>query len=109
MTYEEKRRMNTFLLRLKDFGKISPADFDFECGKLWGYPPCCIEHYMRLSAAGYAPGFITDLVLGRDEQGTTYVRCPKCRPLGEAFDFARMHPDFMKKVRQSIAEYFETC
>jgi hypothetical protein len=68
-----------FFWRLYEYGKISEADFDRACGKLSGYPGCCIEYFMWLSSLGFPAGLVSSAVLGPDDKDVHYVRCPKCR------------------------------
>jgi|WetSurSiteA1Bulk_404760.scaffolds.fasta_scaffold12900_4 hypothetical protein len=99
--------MGNYLKRLQLFGKISERDFDLEFGKYCKIPRCCIDFYIRLCSVGYMPGFMADLVLGREPRFHDYVRCPRCRQITEDFDFSNFHPKFQEKLREKIKDYYD--
>jgi len=73
--------MVKFLDRLYDFGKISLEDHDRELGKHFGYPPCCVEYYLRFNAFGIPAAVATAIAFGDTCPDVPYVKCPVCRGL----------------------------
>ena len=100
-------KLERLMKRLKKFGKISSAEYDYAMGKHSGYPECCIKYYMQISSLGFPPAIISDLVIGCDERGINYVRCPKCRGIENTTEFnpKRFFPDEIVYKRR-IHQYY---
>jgi hypothetical protein len=100
-------RLEELLRRLKKFGKISLADYDYAMGKQSGYPECCIKYYMQIRSLGFPPDIISSLVIGCDEYGINYVRCPKCRGIENTTEFNRKR-HFPNEIayKSRISQYY---
>jgi hypothetical protein len=64
-------------------GTIEESDVNREGGKIYGFPKCCIDNYVRLFDEGKPPGDYMDALYGEDNLSdiadNPRVRCAKCR------------------------------
>lgn len=70
-----------WLNRLVVMGVIGPDEWNWQYGKISGYPECCIKWFifmdkMLVGRRGIA--VMTDYLYGRPEGRIDYVKCPKC-------------------------------
>jgi len=70
----------------REFGTIEESDVDREGGKIYGFPKCCVDNYVKLMNEGKNPGSTMDKWYGfydcRDISDNTRDRCAKCRRNG---------------------------
>jgi hypothetical protein len=67
----------------RQHGTIEESDVNREGGKIYDFPKCCIDNYVRLMERGESPGKFMDELYGfddcRDISENPRVRCAKCR------------------------------
>lgn len=73
---ELNQQFLSWIDKLLVMGVIEPRDWDYETGKFYGYPSCCIKWFVFLDKMGTIPGKMTDYLYG--ETHCDYVQCPKC-------------------------------
>lgn len=83
MENRKKHEYLDWLWRLLKFGAIEQKDLDREAGRLYNFPKCCIDNYVRLMEEGRTPGKHMDNLYGKDDlsdiKDNPRVRCEKCR------------------------------
>ncbi|RPI56358.1 MAG: hypothetical protein EHM49_00610 [Deltaproteobacteria bacterium] len=74
-----KPEITDFFTRLVIFGKISFVEMTYAAGIHYGYPQCCINHFIQCSIKGIPAHMFMTANYGTDTANVGYVRCPACR------------------------------
>jgi hypothetical protein len=78
-TRVRKPDITDFFARLARFGKISLVDMTYAAGMHYGYPQCCIKHFIQYNMKNIPVAMFMTANYGTDPIDVEYVRCPTCR------------------------------
>lgn len=81
LIHARKPEFTDFFVRLVRFGKISSTDMTYAAGKYYGYPTCCIKHFIACELKQIPVAMFMSANYGTDTADVEYVRCPTCRKL----------------------------